>query len=180
MTRLSDPLTLEYILLGILESRPMHGYDLHRELTAMDGISMIWNLKQSMLYALLDKLEAKGFLTCTVIPGDSRPSRKQYRLTDAGQQSFQDWVNSPVNHGRDMRQDFLARLYFAYQSGPSRAHALIDRQREVCKGWITATQAQHEQTEKNLPFSRLVLSFRISQVNSMLEWLDSCEQELKK
>ena len=45
------PLTLEYILLGLLAERSMHGYDLFRELQGRTGLAMIWHVKQSMLYA---------------------------------------------------------------------------------------------------------------------------------
>src|SRR3990172_4975742 len=103
--RPSAPLTLEFILLGLLDQRPMHGYDLHRELASLAGIALIWSVKQSRLYALLDKLEQGGLLASQLIPGEAHPMRKQFRLTEGGRQALHSWMLSPVGHGRDMRQD---------------------------------------------------------------------------
>jgi DNA-binding PadR family transcriptional regulator len=178
MPRTSAPLTLEYVLLGILKQHPLHGYDLYRALNAIDGIHLIWNLKQSMLYALLDKLEADGLLAGQLIAGESRPARIEYHLTAKGQDAFQIWMVSPVNHGREMRQDFLARLYFALQGGNQTALALIEQQKLACRVWLEGLQAQYNAASVATHYDRFVLSFRISQVQSMLDWLDGCAQEL--
>jgi len=177
MSRSSAPLALEYVLLGILDQNPMHGYDLFRRLNSINGIRLIWNLKQSLLYALLDKLESDGLLSGQVIAGESRPSRREYSLTPAGREAFHAWMHSPVEHGRQMRQDFLARLYFAIQAGNETALGLIDQQKQLCLRWQEEIQSScRESTGSN--FDRFVLSFRLSQVQSMLDWLENCTREL--
>lgn len=177
--RQSAPLALEYILLGLLDQQPMHGYDLYRQLAAMDGIPLIWYLKQSMLYALLDKLEENNLLSSTIIPGETRPSRKQYQLTEGGRSAFQTWMQSPVSHGRDMRQDFLARLFFTCRSGNEATRSLIEQQKEVCQGWLRDFENQYQNVNADSRFDRFVINFRISQARSMYEWLLDCEQELE-
>ena len=64
--RSSQPLTTEYILLGLIAGRAVHGYDLFRELQADAGLAMIWRVKRSLLYALLDKLAARGYLAASL------------------------------------------------------------------------------------------------------------------
>jgi PadR family transcriptional regulator, regulatory protein AphA len=180
MPRLSAPLTLEYILLGILDQRPLHGYDLYRELNAIDGIRLIWNLKQSMLYALLEKLEAEGLLEGQLITGEARPSRREYHLTSRGKAAFQSWMQSPVKHGREMRQDFLARLYFALRVGSAAALALIEQQRQLCLLWQQDLQTHSQASTAATHYDHFVFSFRLSQVQSMLDWLESCSRELAR
>ena len=41
--------------------------------------------------------------------------RKMLRLTPRGREAFAEWVRNPVEHGRDFRLEFLAKLYFATQ-----------------------------------------------------------------
>ncbi len=53
---------MEYILLGFVAQGPIHGYDLHKKIGEPQGIGLIWRIKQSQLYALLDKLEKDGLL----------------------------------------------------------------------------------------------------------------------
>ena len=64
MTR--SALTIEYALLGLLYQQPRHGYEIYQELLAEDGLSLVWRLKQSHLYALLAKLEQQNYVTATL------------------------------------------------------------------------------------------------------------------
>src|SRR5512139_972044 len=98
--RPSSPLTLEYVLLGLLDERPMHGYDLFKAINLPSEIALVWSIKQSQLYAILDKLEERGLLVSDLIPGESHPDRKEFRPTVEGQRAFRYWMQSPVHHGR--------------------------------------------------------------------------------
>ena len=60
------PLTIEWSLLGLLRQQPMHGYELHQMLSTAEGLGLIWHLKQSQLYALLERLEERGYLSSTL------------------------------------------------------------------------------------------------------------------
>jgi PadR family transcriptional regulator, regulatory protein AphA len=176
--RPSNPLTYEYILLGILEKQPMHGYDLHKEVAALQGISLIWSVKQSQLYALLDKLETQGLLNSTLVPGEAHPQRKEFKLSSAGHDALHTWMQTPVSHTRDMRQEFLARLYFAKRTGKAPALHLIRAQAEVCQGWLVSLQHQADELEDDLTFEQWIFEFRISQVQAVMNWLDRCERKL--
>jgi PadR family transcriptional regulator, phenolic acid-responsive transcriptional regulator len=178
--RPSIPLTHEYILLGLLHQHPMHGYDLHKEIASREGIAVIWSVKQSQLYALLDKLESQGLLTSTLVPGEAHPSRKEFQLTEAGQKALDAWTQNPVGHPRDMRQDFLARLYFASQSSPQAAAHLILRQQVVCRDWLQGLQKRAQEVGEGRVFEQIVYDFRATQITGMLEWLSSLEKKLTK
>ena len=93
-------LTLEYALLGFLYQQPMHGYEIHQKLLTDNGLGLVWQLKQSQLYALLEKLEQRNLITATLQPQDARPPRKVLALTPAGQKAFEDWLQVPVPRGR--------------------------------------------------------------------------------
>src|ERR1700690_1650434 len=103
--RQQSPFSFEYVLLGIIYQHPIHGYELFKEVSQLEGIALIWKVKQSQLYALLGKLEIEGYILSTLIPNEAHPTRKQYCLTDTGQGAFLNWVQTPAKHGRDVRQD---------------------------------------------------------------------------
>ncbi len=178
--RSSSPLTLEFILLGLLEERPMHGYDLFRALQRLEGLAMIWRVKQSTLYALLDKLEGQGFVEYKMLPGGAHPPRKDYRPTKAGQAAFRAWRQAPVEHANEMRQEFLARLYFAQRRDARSALDLVDCQQERCRTWQATLQDEFEALDGAPSFERFVFSFRVQQVEGMLAWLDRVRQELSQ
>ena len=177
--RSSAPLTLEYILLGLLTGQPMHGYDLHRELQTVEGISKIWSVKQSQLYALLEKLEERGFLRAELTAGEVFAQRKVYHVTPAGRQALQVWLSTPVAHTREVRQEFLARLYFAQLAGSAAAAALIQAQQAVGQGWLSRLQEDAQALDAGQTFERLVLDYRIRQVQAVLDWLERAAAELR-
>lgn len=178
MSRSASPLTLEYVLLGILTDRPIHGYEIYKELDRLEGIGLIWHIGQSKLYALLDKLEQQGWLGSRMVPGDSLPFRKEYNLTPSGAEAFQSWLSSPVAHGRDMRQDFLARLFFAQRSSEYQALDLLHLQQETCSTWLADMSLTLSRLRAEQKYERMVLRFRILQIEAMLKWLAECVQSV--
>ncbi|MBI4928952.1 MAG: PadR family transcriptional regulator [Anaerolineae bacterium] len=179
MPRTAQPLSLEYVLLGLLDHRPMHGYDLHRELQTRPPLAMIWHVKQGLLYALLDKLESNGCLGHELLAPESGPPRKQYHLTGFGRAALNAWRLSPVADPRDMRQDFLARLYFARLAGSDAARTLLTRQRSTCAGWLEELHARPGPGETPAAGEQDVLTFRLSQARAMLAWVDTLLEEFQ-
>lgn len=166
------PLTLEHALLGFLRDEPMHAYEMHQQLHQAEALGLVWRIKQSQLYALLARLEEVGYLTTITTPQETRPPRKMLHLTPAGRAAFERWRTGPVEHGRDLRQEFLAKLYFARQEGASCVSNLLEAQRAACHTMLAALQARAEAAEQ--PFARLVYEFRRSQIEAWFAWLDRC------
>jgi PadR family transcriptional regulator, regulatory protein AphA len=179
MPRSQAPLSLEYILLGFLCENPIHGYDLYKKISHFEGIALVWHIKQSQLYALLERLEADGLLTSTLIPGEAHLLRKEYQVTPVGRQSFRAWATCPVGHGRDMRQEFLAKLYFAEKSGAEAGLELIEEQKVMCGEWLSSLQISFSKTTDDQRYERMIFQYRISQTQAMLEWLDYCRTEFQ-
>ena len=171
MARSQNPLSLEYILLGFLYQDPIHGYDLYKKINSLESISLVWHIKQNLLYAQLDKLKENGLLTSNIVPGEAYLMRKEYRITSAGRRAFLNWVTTPVSHGRDMRQEFLAKLYFAQSLSTETSRTLIEKQKAECAGWLSSLQAYLSKTEADQTFEKMIFQYRISQTKAMIEWL---------
>ncbi len=171
------PLSVEWSLLGLLRQRPRHGYALHQELSNNQGLGLVWNLKQSQLYALLEKMETRGYITPT-LDTETYPPRKIYHLTDAGRAALDAWLHEPVGHGRDLRLEFLAKLYFAQLEGPRVTRTLVRRQREACRTWLRSQKQAIVTLPQAMTYETLVREFRMGQIEAMLNWLDQCEESL--
>jgi PadR family transcriptional regulator, regulatory protein AphA len=171
------PLDMELALLGFLRSGPQHGYQLHQQLADPAGLGPVWRLKQSHLYAMLKKLEQDGYIQGELGAQDTAyPPRRVFHLTAAGEAAYQEWLQSPVESPRLMRQEFLAKLYFTRQEGPEVARALIVRQRTICHQWLAA---KNTEAAERPAFNWLVHQYRLSQIEAALAWLDTCEQSLR-
>lgn len=179
-------LTIEHALLGFVYARPGHGYEIYQQLADAGGLWQVWRLKQSQLYALLTKLEEAGYLAATMQSQEPRPPRKIYRLTATGAAAFERWLRTPVAHGRQMRIEFLAKLYFAQQQGAASTIRLIDQQAAACHRWLQElrsadallAEAQEALQAGEDFFGYAVQQFRVNQIESFIAWLSTCREAL--
>ncbi len=170
---LQSPLSVELALLGFVRFEPLHGYELYRRLTETPELKMVWRMKQSRLYALLARLEDEGLLAATLEPQDRRPSRKVYSLTPAGERAFQRWLTQPVQLPREVRLEFMLKLYFALRQESAVAAQLIERQQAVCARWLNTQKGE----EALQPFMRVVRLYRRSHIEAIGDWLASLAAE---
>lgn len=176
--RRAGDLTIEHALLGFLVERPLHGYELHQRLNEARALGLIWHVKQPHLYALLTRLETEGLISAEVIPQDARPPRRLLHLTAAGRDAFGHWLTTPVAHGRDVRIEFLAKLFWAQQHGPDTTHELIAIQRAATQAQLAQLAAALASSSDDHPYAQLVYQFRRGQLEAILHWLDNCAATL--
>ena len=105
-------MSLKNALLGLLNHRPMTGYDLKKILDHPMGF--FWVAQMSQIYRELNKLEAKGLVKSEVEPQEKRPDRKVYQLTKEGRETFLNWLNKfPDQLSQVRRSRFLMRIFFS-------------------------------------------------------------------
>ena len=103
-------MSLPHVLLGVLEARPMSGY----ELTQLFGASTrwVWSAPQSQIYPALKKMEDNGLITGEEQTRGTRMTRTVYAITDAGMAELREWIGTPlpVPPSRDALE--VQALYF--------------------------------------------------------------------
>jgi len=169
--------TFQFALLGLLLPGATYGYELHKQLSDQTGIGLIWQVKLSNVYAVLEQLQEKGWLTAMLLPGDTRPGRKMYQITDTGKAAFEEWLDSPVTHPREFRQEFMVKLYFHDTQKPAGVPAFLRSQLTHCRVWLKDLRKPNAVTASDSRFHLSVMQFRKSQIKSMVDWL---EKELGK
>ena len=157
----------EYALLGALMSGPRHGYEILQFLET--GLGPAWRISTSQLYALLKRLDNDGLLNSTLETQDTRPSKRVFEIMPVGREHFLDWLKSPAAHARDLRIEFLAKLYFFHHLGLPGGGQLVSSQIAILEG-LRKRLADRKQAEKD-DYKRLVYSFRISTLKGWLDWL---------
>jgi DNA-binding PadR family transcriptional regulator len=162
-------------LLGLLMSNPKHGYELHQEFNRELG--RVWQIGLSQLYAQLKQLEEAGLVTAQTEPQPNRPPRKVFRLTPEGEQVFLDWVHQPTPYLRHIRVEFLARLYFFVRLSLPELDLLVTEQKAVCEAQVGRFEALAKKTDDD--YRRLVLEFRLGQLEAVIRWLDRCLETLQ-
>lgn len=178
MAKKSSAHTLEYILLGLVREEPGHGYALYERLKNSNELSLIWQVKRSKLYYLLDKSEKQGYLSSFSSSQGPYPERKVYRITDLGRTVLEEWLHTPVRSSRFVRLAFLSKLYFLVREENESAKELIDQQLQICNNWLNNLQKQGRSAGGGDFISTQVFSFRIGQINAMINWLENCRNAL--
>ncbi len=162
----------EPALLGFLRDGPLHGYDLHKQVTLQLG--PVWRLGLSQMYAILKEYEARGWLKTIMLAQNGRPPRKMLKLTPAGQRAFDAWMQQSARGLREFRVDFFARLYFARAAGRPTLRQFLKQQ-------IQATTAERDSllpANKTSEFGDVVRSFRLMQLETILQWLTDYDASL--
>jgi DNA-binding PadR family transcriptional regulator len=134
-----------------------------------------------MLYSLLKKLEKEGLILGHDEQVSGHKPRRTVELTEQGRNEFDEWLSQPVQHTREIRLDFMVKLYFARQLNPQLALKLIEDQLEVNQrvlAQVTAQKEQHQQQQPENRFGSWVLDFRSYQNTAVVDWLKECRQQL--
>src|SRR5207302_4309074 len=129
---ISEP--AEYAILGLLQSQPMHGYEMFhhfRETT----LGQIVHIEMSQMYAFLKKLGHSEYIEAELDPQGSRPPRKVFHLTALGREVFFQWLTEAVIRPREVRILFLIKLYFVRHFVPKETRTLVDRQIVACRNF---------------------------------------------
>ena len=79
---LSPPM-FDLLILSITEKEDSYGYQLSQKIKNVSGV------KDSTLYPILKRLQEQGYLSVYDQPFQGR-NRRYYRITDAGQQRYQE------------------------------------------------------------------------------------------
>ncbi len=161
-----------YVILGLLMEGDQHGYDLHRS-----EIFRIWSLPMSQLYNLLKRLEKEGLIRSSITHQTTRPGKRIFSLTDRGKSAFLGWVQHPSEKIRNIRTEFLAKLYMNDRLGLGLERDLIESQIRICLQKREHIQALLNQESGR--FNRLVLSYRITMIEAAIHWLEDSKHLLK-
>lgn len=173
MTRQQDPLTMDFLLLGIIDRKPTHAYDLYKQLTSSEELKTLWTFRQSRLYAVLEKIERNGLISTTIQENAALPVRKICTLTESGKAVFEEWLHSPVDHMNELRSDFLGKLYFLNERPQEERQHVIDLQKRRCEIWLGNIEKKLSQHPDPGDYLNMIYSFREEFIHSALRWLNT-------
>jgi DNA-binding PadR family transcriptional regulator len=112
-------------LLGLVERRPSHGYELKRDYDAHFGKDR--PLPFGQVYATLARLTRDGMVVPDVEPGDG-PDRKRYAITGPGKAEVEGWIAEPVEPEPHLQTVLFVKVTLALMLGRD-AEKYLDAQR---------------------------------------------------
>ncbi len=171
-------MTVRNALLGLLEQKPRHGYELHDAFEAVIGGEQIWDVKPAQIYTTLNRLEKGGLVVQQSVEQEGGPERQIYALTEAGRKALREWFLSPVS-SRHERDEFFLKLMMSLATGDVDPRRVIYVQRASLYRDLHGLTVQRGEADPlhELAFI-LLLDQAIMHLEADLRWLEMVEARL--
>ncbi|HEX6581554.1 MAG TPA: PadR family transcriptional regulator [Actinomycetota bacterium] len=162
---------LELAVLGLLKERPMHGYQLSRELG--DSLGGLWRVSYGSLYPTLRRLERDAAIESEA--GDVRGARRKkvYRITPKGEQIFIELLQESPQDTQTEDARFRMRLAFFRYLPPETRIRLLERRRQALKERLS-TIAESVRTGRGGTddYGRALIEHNRAITESDITWLE--------
>jgi len=159
-----------YTILGLLRERSMHGYEIAQHFKPEADLGQVVPADMSTIYTFLKDLQEHGLIRGERVTVGARPPRTVFSLTVEAEPLFLDWLRRPVARIREVRLDFLLKLYFAQRLGTAETRALVDAQVTICKGYLERLKTRGSDLTPD-GFEHLVHESKLTAGESTLLWL---------
>jgi DNA-binding PadR family transcriptional regulator len=187
---------LELAILGLLETHPLHGYEIRKRLR--DELGLLSNVSFGSLYPALSRLERQGAVeeletlepTESRIPmtgslsgeraalrarrpgsARSRRGKKVYQITDEGRRQFAALLDSERNASPDDRS-FGLRLAFARYLPPQARLRLLERRRAQLAQRLSEARAAAAAQSRLDVYTRSLMEHTTDSTEQDISWLD--------
>jgi DNA-binding PadR family transcriptional regulator len=165
-------------ILGLLEQRPRHGYELHQAFEALVGGKQNWDVKPAQVYMTLTRLEESGLVVERALEQDGGPEKRVYALTAAGRESLAEWFATPVET-QHQRDEFFLKLLLSLGVERAGAQRVIYIQRAHLYRQLHNLTAQREECNPAHELAHILLMDQaIMRLEADLRWLDMVEARL--
>jgi PadR family transcriptional regulator, regulatory protein AphA len=177
---------LAHAILGFLEYQPMTGYDLKKYFD--QSITHFWSATQSHIYKALENLEEDGLVESSVIPGDGKPNRKQYQITEAGRAELRQWMLTPLPVATP-REAWLIQVFFAHEISNEQISRLFEKRLEELHEYLSRTQIAQSNIDENYKqvqidrmrdLWQLTLDYGVDYYEREIAWLEKALPRVRR
>jgi len=162
---------VEFAALGFLIEEPMHGYALRARIES--GLGPLWRIASSQLYQVLHRLEERQWVRKSADAPSSGPSKMIYHVTEEGLRSFWEWAQDPVETMRNVRVEFVAKLYFLRRLKASALSTLIDRQIAALEAMERRVTSDGREASDDLSLNAAWMELQMTTITNFHRWLST-------
>jgi len=178
--------TTSYILLGMLSSQEMSGYDLKQQLDKR-LYPCYDSPAKSQIYGELRRLTRQGWATATEVPQTHRPDKRIYRITPAGQETLQQWLVSPDVESDSFKSPLLLRLFFGHLVPREILMTRLETRRQQLSEELSACEEEERRLRDQMQEPRakaqhlhyfLTMRFHRDMLQAARQWTDEAIETL--
>ncbi|CAN5715733.1 hypothetical protein BH24ACT3_BH24ACT3_06800 [soil metagenome] len=153
-------------LLGLLEDRPKHGYELRRSFD--ERLASGRPLRSGQVYSPLGRLERDGRVGEVGGEKGPGPERRLYAITEAGVAELERWLSAPEPPETYLQSVLYAKVVVALSSGRS-AQAVLDAQRDRHVAEMRALTREKEHADLAVVVRA---DFALLHLDADIRWID--------
>ena len=158
----------EWTVLALICERPTHGFAI-AQLTAPDGeLGRIWHIPRPIVYRAIGRLEEADLVAPQAVEPGRGPQRTIYSATPSGHKVVADWLDTPVQHVREVRSQLLIKLALLDRAGTDPS-GLLKRQKAILQPIVSAISAERPAGKG---FDATLLAWRRASAAAALNFLD--------
>ena len=158
---------IELAILGLLKERPMHGYQLNRELS--EQLGGLWRVSYGSLYPSLRRLERQGAITSE--PGTGARRKTVYAITPEGERLFLELLEETPQENQTEDARFRVRLAFFRSLPPETRVRLLERRRQALETRLDDVKAHLRDSATTDDYQRALLDHARVGTESDIAWL---------
>lgn len=158
----------EWTVLALISEHPTHGFAI-AQLTAPDGeLGRIWHIPRPVIYRTIGRLEEAELVAPQAVEPGRGPQRTIYAATTAGRKAAAAWLDTPVDHIRDVRSQLLIKLALLDRAGTDPT-GLLRRQKAILQPIASAVATERPQRKG---FDATLLAWRRATATATISFLD--------
>lgn len=176
---------LKHGILGLLNYHKLTGYDI---MTAFrDSLHFFWNAQTSQIYRELQTLEAKGWVSKTAVPQQTRPDKNVYAITSEGRRELLRWLSDgePAFNTRD---GILMKVFFLGERSREDNIRYFEGLQAYCGVFLRSLDGAQCNTEKYRSFLddpekaiywEMTIDYGRRNMRMYIDWAESCIHRLR-
>ena len=162
----------EWTVLAVVRERSTHGFAI-AQLTAPGGeLGRIWQIPRPIIYRSIGRLVESGLMTPDAVESGRGPQRTIYTVTPQAREAVASWLDTPVQHVRDVRSHLLLKLALLDRAGGDPA-SLLRRQKATLE---PIAQAMTAERPARKGFDATLLAWRRATAVATLSFLNDITQ----
>jgi molybdopterin-binding protein len=118
----------EHVCLALIAHGTSYGWGLGTVLAPEGELGRIWSLTRPLTYRAIDGLVAKGVVTRKGPVSGRGRERVPLAVTASGRRIASKWLDTPVDHLRDVRTELLVKLVLRQRVGLDNTPLLLAQQ----------------------------------------------------
>jgi DNA-binding PadR family transcriptional regulator len=156
-------------VLGLLCEQQSHGWRLVTALRPTGEIGKVWTSPRARVYRAITQLTEQGLIAKNGVEESALgPSRTLLGATPAGRRALTRWLETPVEHLRDVRSVLLLKLLLLDRLGRDPT-GLLDAQRQTFAGLAESLRSRVDSTDG---FDRTLALWRHTTAEAALGFLE--------